>query len=79
MEELELHTENECQFEKIKDFLWRTETKINDLQNKVTQKDDEIGFLRSMLGKLSERVEMLEKSTEDKIGKLASFMKILFL
>ena len=38
----------------------------------ISQKDQEIGFLRSMLGKLSERVDRLEKSMELKISEYLS-------
>lgn len=60
-----------CKFDGMKDFLQRTEEKMADLQFSLNQKDQEIGFLRSMLGKLSERLENLEKSVEIKIGDLS--------
>lgn len=34
----------------------------------LAQKDQEIAFLRSMLGKLSEKIDQLEKSLELKFG-----------
>jgi E3 ubiquitin-protein ligase TRAF7 len=36
----------------------------------LAQKDQEIAFLRSMLGKLSEKIDQLEKSLELKFGKV---------
>lgn len=62
--ELEKHLRC-CQYEGMKDFIRRTESKISDLQQSLQQKDHEISFLRAMLGKLSEKVETLEKSVED--------------
>ena len=54
----------------MKEFLHRTDEKISDLQFALNSKDQEIGFLRSMLGKLSERVETLERNSEVKLSKL---------
>ncbi|KAL5017981.1 hypothetical protein ScPMuIL_003703 [Solemya velum] len=65
-EDIEDHLKG-CKFDGMKDFLQRTEEKMTDLQFSLNQKDQEIGFLRSMLGKLSERLENLEKSVENKI------------
>nr|QJS39801.1 TNF receptor associated factor 7b [Petromyzon marinus] len=42
-----------CRFEGLKEFLQQTEDRFHELQLSLTQKDQEIGFLRSMLGKLS--------------------------
>lgn len=36
----------------------------------LAQKDQEIAFLRSMLGKLSEKIDQLEKSLELKFGEI---------
>jgi hypothetical protein len=52
----------------MKEFLARMDEKISDMQFSVNQKDQEIQFLRSMLGKLAERLECLEKSSDMKIG-----------
>ncbi|ELU10500.1 hypothetical protein CAPTEDRAFT_116521 [Capitella teleta] len=68
-EELEGHLRT-CQYESMKDFMQRTESRLADVQLKVEQKDQEIGFLRSMLGKLSERLEVMEKDFGEKIGEL---------
>ncbi|XP_076443202.1 E3 ubiquitin-protein ligase TRAF7-like [Babylonia areolata] len=56
-----------CRFEGMKDFLHRVDEKMGDLQLSLNQKDQEIEFLRSMLGKLSERLENLEKSVDIKL------------
>lgn len=56
-----------CKYESMKYFIQQMEEKVNDLQIQVGQKDQEIGFLRSMLGKLSERLERVEKDTEVKL------------
>lgn len=56
-----------CQYEGMKDFIKRTETKVSEMQLSLQQKDHEIGFLRAMLSKLSEKVETLEKTVEDTI------------
>ncbi|XP_064628306.1 E3 ubiquitin-protein ligase TRAF7-like [Lineus longissimus] len=62
-EELVEHLET-CKFEGMKDFLQRTDDRIAELQFSVSQKDQEICFLRSMLGKVSERLDMLEEKIE---------------
>lgn len=41
---------------------------MGELQESLEEKDQEINFLRSMLGKLSERLENLEKTAEIKLG-----------
>ena len=71
-EELEDHLKT-CKFESMKEFLHRTDEKISDLQFSLNSKDQEIGFLRSMLGKLSERVETLERNSEVKLSKSIFF------
>jgi hypothetical protein len=48
----------------MKDYIKHTESRMTDLQQMLQQKDQEINFLRSMLGKLSEKVESLEKAVE---------------
>ena len=62
------HLEKFCKFEGLKGFLGRTEDQITDLQDELKRKDEEIMFLRSMLAKVSEKVERLEKSAEGKLG-----------
>jgi E3 ubiquitin-protein ligase TRAF7 len=66
-DELEDHLKN-CKYEDMKEFITKTEGRLADYQLKIEQKDQEIGFLRSMLGKLSERLEVMEKALEDKLG-----------
>lgn len=39
------------------------------MQLTLAQKDQDIAFLRSMLGKLSEKLDQLEKNLELKFGK----------
>ncbi|XP_022101876.1 E3 ubiquitin-protein ligase TRAF7-like isoform X2 [Acanthaster planci] len=68
-EEVSEHREV-CSYEGIKDYLQTSSEKMRELQATIVQKDQEIGFLRSMLGKLSERVDRLEKSMELKINYL---------
>ncbi|CAL1526297.1 unnamed protein product [Lymnaea stagnalis] len=65
-EELEEHLKS-CRFEGMKEFLQRIDEKVNDLQMHLNQKDQEIEFLRSMLGRLSERLENMEKSVDIKL------------
>uniref|UniRef100_UPI00358E0432 E3 ubiquitin-protein ligase TRAF7 isoform X1 n=1 Tax=Myxine glutinosa TaxID=7769 RepID=UPI00358E0432 len=59
-----------CRFEGLKEFLQQTDDRFHELQFSMVQKDQEIGFLRSMLGKLSERLEQHEKSIELKFDVL---------
>ena len=66
-EELAVHLKL-CKYEGMKDFLGHMEEKMGELQESLEEKDQEINFLRSMLGKLSERLENLEKTAEIKLG-----------
>ena len=74
-DELEDHLKS-CKFESMKEFLHRTDEKISDLQFSLNSKDQEIGFLRSMLGKLSERVETLERNSEVKLSKFTEIRRL---
>nr|XP_034313400.1 E3 ubiquitin-protein ligase TRAF7-like isoform X7 [Crassostrea gigas] len=65
-EELIIHLKM-CKYEGMKDFLGHMEEKVGELQESLEEKDQEINFLRSMLGKLSERLENLEKTAEIKL------------
>ncbi|XP_013417562.1 E3 ubiquitin-protein ligase TRAF7-like [Lingula anatina] len=56
---LEDHLET-CKYESMKEFLQSTGDKISELNYNLGQKEQEIGFLRSMLGKLSEKVDAME-------------------
>lgn len=44
------------------------------MQLTLAQKDQDIAFLRSMLGKLSEKLDQLEKNLELKFGKIEFFI-----
>ena len=66
-EELEDHLPD-CPYEALKDYLQATEARISKLQVLVEQKDERLSFLTNMLGKLSTRVEALEKSIDDRLG-----------
>ncbi|XP_048759557.1 uncharacterized protein LOC125669151 [Ostrea edulis] len=65
-EELQEHLKL-CKYEGMKDFMSHMEEKVGELQESLEEKDQEINFLRSMLGKLSERLENLEKTAEIKL------------
>lgn len=64
----EAHLET-CRFEGLKEFLQQTDDRFHEMHVALAQKDQEIAFLRSMLGKLSEKIDQLEKSLELKFGK----------
>ncbi|XP_014663646.1 PREDICTED: E3 ubiquitin-protein ligase TRAF7-like [Priapulus caudatus] len=70
-EELETHLDTSCRFEPLKEFMQRTEERLNEMQASMQQKDQEISFLRSMLGKVSERVEMLDVKSDQIVAKTA--------
>lgn len=63
----ETHLET-CKFEGLKEFLQQTDDRFHEMQVAMAQKDQEIAFLRSMLGKLSEKIDQLEKNLELKFG-----------
>lgn len=63
----ETHLET-CRFEGLKEFLQQTDDRFHEMHVALAQKDQEIAFLRSMLGKLSEKIDQLEKSLELKFG-----------
>lgn len=67
----ETHLET-CKFEGLKEFLQQTDDRFHEMQVAMAQKDQEIAFLRSMLGKLSEKIDQLEKNLELKFGESAS-------
>ena len=58
----------ECPFEPIKDVLEVSQQRMASLELELQQKDAEIGFLRSMLSKVSERLDVVEKHTQEKLG-----------
>uniref|UniRef100_A0A7N8X219 E3 ubiquitin-protein ligase TRAF7 n=1 Tax=Mastacembelus armatus TaxID=205130 RepID=A0A7N8X219_9TELE len=53
-----------CKFEGLKEFLQQTDDRFHEMQLTLAQKDQDIAFLRSMLGKLSEKLDQLEKNLE---------------
>ncbi|XP_006007564.1 E3 ubiquitin-protein ligase TRAF7 isoform X1 [Latimeria chalumnae] len=59
-----------CKFEGLKEFLQQTDDRFHEMQVAMGQKDQEIAFLRSMLGKLSEKLDQLEKNFELKFDVL---------
>jgi len=61
--ELASHVED-CPYEAVKHFIHRTEGRFTELVEILQQKDQEINFLRAMLGQLSTKVESLEKTVE---------------
>ena len=61
----------QCQYEPIKDFLHENERRLSAMELDLKQKDAEIGFLRSMLSKMSERLDGFEKDTVVKVGELS--------
>ncbi|NWH37756.1 TRAF7 ligase, partial [Chloropsis hardwickii] len=65
----ETHLET-CKFEGLKEFLQQTDDRFHEMQVAMAQKDQEIAFLRSMLGKLSEKIDQLEKNLELKFDVL---------
>ncbi|XP_020862204.1 E3 ubiquitin-protein ligase TRAF7 isoform X7 [Phascolarctos cinereus] len=65
----ETHLET-CKFEGLKEFLQQTDDRFHEMHVALAQKDQEIAFLRSMLGKLSEKIDQLEKNLELKFDVL---------
>uniref|UniRef100_A0A669D8Q7 TNF receptor-associated factor 7 n=1 Tax=Oreochromis niloticus TaxID=8128 RepID=A0A669D8Q7_ORENI len=59
-----------CKFEGLKEFLQQTDDRFHEMQLTLAQKDQDIAFLRSMLGKLSEKLDQLEKNLELKFGEM---------
>uniref|UniRef100_A0A673A6Z7 TNF receptor-associated factor 7 n=1 Tax=Sphaeramia orbicularis TaxID=375764 RepID=A0A673A6Z7_9TELE len=59
-----------CKFEGLKEFLQQTDDRFHEMQLTLAQKDQDIAFLRSMLGKLSEKLDQLEKNLELKFDVL---------
>lgn len=50
-------------------LLSRFASRFHEMQLALSQKDQDIAFLRSMLGKLSEKLDQLEKNLELKFGR----------
>lgn len=66
-----------CKFEGLKEFLQQTDDRFHEMQVAMAQKDQEIAFLRSMLGKLSEKIDQLEKNLELKFGEPAQMSSVV--
>lgn len=49
------------------------------MQLTLAQKDQDIAFLRSMLGKLSEKLDQLEKNMDLKFGKIKQLFSNMYL
>jgi len=54
----------QCPYEAVKHYISRTETQFNELVSVLQHKDQEISFLRAMLGQLSNKVDSLQKTLE---------------
>uniref|UniRef100_A0AAY4BHI9 E3 ubiquitin-protein ligase TRAF7 n=1 Tax=Denticeps clupeoides TaxID=299321 RepID=A0AAY4BHI9_9TELE len=59
-----------CKFEGLKEFLQQTDDRFHEMQVMLAQKDQDISFLRAMLGKLSEKLDQLEKNLDLKFDVL---------
>eukprot|EP00794_Sanderia_malayensis_P008900 gene8900-9851_t len=68
-QQLEEHL-NECKYEAIKDFISLTEEKLQQSTALMQEKDQEISFLKSMLAKMTDRMDRMEKSMEIRIDLL---------
>ena len=66
-EELAVHLEN-CRYEGLKEYLQRTDEHMVLMQDELKKKDEEIEFLKSMLARLSEKLETLDKTTNLRLG-----------
>ncbi|CAB3989876.1 E3 ubiquitin- ligase TRAF7 isoform X1 [Paramuricea clavata] len=55
---------NTCKFEPMKEFLQHSADQIEELQTELKNKDQEMTFLRSMLVKMTERIERVEKTVD---------------
>lgn len=62
--QLNVHLSNECKFEPFKEFLRATEEKLQEQSDSLVRKDQEIGFLRSVVTKLSEKVDELDQKLD---------------
>lgn len=54
--------------------VWR----FHEMQLTLAQKDQDIAFLRSMLGKLSEKLDQLEKNMDLKFGKIKQLFSNMY-
>lgn len=75
----ETHLET-CLFEGLKEFLQQMDDYLHEMHVVWAQKDQEITFLYLMLGKLSEKVDQLEKNLELKLSEdLMEFQRDAFM
>uniref|UniRef100_UPI00358EDF87 E3 ubiquitin-protein ligase TRAF7-like isoform X1 n=2 Tax=Myxine glutinosa TaxID=7769 RepID=UPI00358EDF87 len=56
-----------CRFEGVKDFLRRSEERSAELHAVLAQREHELAFLRSTLGRLAESLEQVEKRVETRL------------
>eukprot|EP00051_Salpingoeca_urceolata_P027745 m.483093 g.483093 ORF g.483093 m.483093 type:complete len:741 (-) comp22779_c0_seq1:113-2335(-) len=68
-ENLQEHLKS-CKFESVKELLQESDARLSLLAQDAESKDQEIGFLRSMLAKLSERLERMETLFEMRVDGL---------
>ena len=61
--DLASHVEH-CPYEAVKHFISRTEDQFGELVKMLQHKDQEISFLRAMLGQLSNKVDSLQTTLE---------------
>ena len=61
--ELSSHVQD-CPYEAVKHYISRTESQFSELMKMLQHKDQEINFLRAMLGQLSSKVDSLQKTLE---------------
>jgi len=72
--ELSSHVEH-CPYEAVSHYITRTESQFGELIKMLQHKDEEISFLRAMLGQLSGKVDSLQKTLE---GSAHVFLVVLF-
>ncbi|XP_065065622.1 E3 ubiquitin-protein ligase TRAF7-like isoform X3 [Rhopilema esculentum] len=68
-EQVDSHLKD-CKFEGLKDFLQHTEERMQRTLTLLEEKDQEISFLKSMLAKVTERMDRMEKAVEIRVDLL---------
>lgn len=68
VEELQQHLEKECKYDCLKEFIARTEGRMTELATALQQRDQDVSFLRAMLGNLSQKVEKMEQDFDKRLG-----------
>ncbi len=66
--DFEHHIQNECKYEPMKEFIVRTEGRITEMTSALQQRDQDVSFLRAMLGNLSHKVEKMELDFDKRLG-----------